>query len=304
MKQAIALTGGTGFVGRHVIDIARAQNMAVRALTRRPQKPQHGVTWIEGSLSGSDSLKQLCDGADTLIHVAGVVNAPDRKGFEDGNVAGTLAMVDAAKAMGTQRFVHVSSLAAREPDLSNYGWSKAKAEKVVAASGLDWTIMRPPAVYGPGDGEMLDLFKMAQRGFVMLPPEGRLSLIHVTDLARLLVALLPSDETVTSHIFEADDGVEGGWTHKQFARAIGTALGRSIKPFSMPPAMLKLASKADLAARGGDAKLTADRVSYLCHDDWTVDPAKRPPGNIWQPQIDTPDGLRQTALWYKKSGWL
>ncbi|WP_240330808.1 NAD(P)-dependent oxidoreductase [Sphingorhabdus sp. Alg239-R122] len=302
--RTIALTGGTGFVGKNVIDMARAQKIPVRALTRRPQKPVYGVTWVEGSLSDGEALKELCDGAGTVIHVAGVVNAPDKKGFEDGNVAGTLAMVDAAKAMGLPRFVHVSSLAAREPDLSIYGWSKAKAEKIVAASGLDWTIVRPPAIYGPGDGEMLDLFKMAQRGFVLLPPEGRLSLIHATDLARLLIELRPSSEDVTSQIFEADDGAKGGWTHKAFARAIGTALGRGIRPLSLPPALLRLGAGVDRLVRNTNAKLTPDRVSYMCHDDWTVDASSRPPRSLWMPKIETRDGLRQTALWYKKAGWL
>ena len=87
-----------------------------------------------------------------------------------------------------RRFIHVSSLSAREPALSDYGWSKAKSERLVAASGLDWTIIRPPAVYGPGDRETFELFKMARRGIVALPPRGRFSVIHVEDLCRLILA--------------------------------------------------------------------------------------------------------------------
>ncbi|MFX7866220.1 NAD(P)H-binding protein, partial [Acinetobacter baumannii] len=90
-------------------------------------------------------------GADAVLHVAGVVNAPTREGFAAGNIDGTRAMLAAAQAAGIPRFVLVSSLAARAPSLSIYGWSKAEAEKLVIDCPLDWTIIRPPAVYGPGD---------------------------------------------------------------------------------------------------------------------------------------------------------
>ena len=107
-----------------------------------------------------------------MIHVAGVINAPDAAAFEHGNVAGTLAMLAAATAGGVHRFVHVSSLAAREPKLSLYGASKAHAEELVTSSGLDWAIVRPPAVYGPGDKETLELFQMAKLGLMLMPPRA------------------------------------------------------------------------------------------------------------------------------------
>ncbi len=160
----LAVTGGTGFVGRRLIDLALERGHQVRALTRRPQEPREGVEWIEGSLEDRDALERLVTASDAVIHVAGVINAPDAAGFEAGNVTGTLAMLAAATAAGTQRFIHVSSLAAREPELSQYGASKARSEDLVRSSGLDWVIVRPPAVYGPGDKETLELFKMAKAG--------------------------------------------------------------------------------------------------------------------------------------------
>ncbi|MFL6742255.1 MAG: NAD-dependent epimerase/dehydratase family protein, partial [Sphingomicrobium sp.] len=166
----LAITGGTGFVGAHVIDAGLAAGHEVEALTRRDQPERERVTWIAGSLDDRSALKRLVEDADAIIHVAGVINAPDAAGFEQGNVGGTLAMLAAATAGGVRRFIHVSSLAAREPKLSLYGASKARAEELVESSGLDWAIVRPPAVYGPGDRETLELFKMARRGFVLLPP--------------------------------------------------------------------------------------------------------------------------------------
>jgi nucleoside-diphosphate-sugar epimerase len=91
------------------------------------------------------------------VHVAGVING-DKAAFTQGNIAGTENMVEAAAQAGVRRFIHISSLAAREPQLSTYGWSKSVSEEPVIAAGLNWTIIRPPAIYGPGDREMLDLF--------------------------------------------------------------------------------------------------------------------------------------------------
>src|SRR5690606_11901508 len=149
------------------------------------------------------------------------------------NVTGTFEMCAAPKAAGVRRFIHVSSLAAREPDLSDYGWSKARGEQAVAASGLDWTIVRPPAIYGPADAEMLDLFRMARRGFVLLPPPGRLSVIEVSDLARLLI-VLAHDRSTIAEIYEPDDGAPDGWTQEGFARAIGWAVDRRVLTFAAP----------------------------------------------------------------------
>lgn len=299
----LAVTGGTGFVGKTLIRLATAQGLRVRALTRSPQPPQDGVEWISGALDQPDALQALMRGSDAAIHVAGVVNAPDRAGFEAGNVGGTLAMVEAAHGAGIQRFIHVSSLSARKPDLSIYGWSKAKAELIVQASGLDWTIVRPPWIYGPDDRDTLDLFKMARRGFVLLPPEGRISVIEVSDLARLLLAIVPDADT-RAQVYEADDGKDGGWSHTGFGRAIGWAVGRRVATFSAPAAVLDVAARLDRLIRGSGAKLTADRVRYFCHPDWVVDPDKRPPLALWQPQVSTFDGLKATAQAYRDAGWL
>jgi uncharacterized protein YbjT (DUF2867 family) len=155
----IALTGATGFVGRRVVALA---NRPVRALTRRPQPPQPGVEWVLGDLDDTNALARLCEGAAAVLHIAGVVNAADEAGFVAGNVTGTANVL--AAAAGVPRFVHVSSLAAREPRLSLYGASKAQGDALVIASTLDWVIVRPPGVYGPGDAEMRDLFSLARFG--------------------------------------------------------------------------------------------------------------------------------------------
>jgi uncharacterized protein YbjT (DUF2867 family) len=299
--KTIAVTGATGFVGSTLLKAATDQGLQVRALTRRPQPEMAGVTWIKGALDNPDSLARLVEGTDAVIHVAGVVNAPTRDGFEQGNIRGTEAIVAATQAAGVTRFVHVSSLAAREPQLSVYGWSKAEAERVVASSGLDWAMVRPPAIYGPGDMEMLDIFKMAKTGIMLMPPAGHLSVIHAGDLATLLLALT-GHNAPNGQIFEVDDGTANGWTHAAFAKAIAAALSRRALVLSTPRPVLKLGSVLDRLLRGDKAKLTADRVNYFCHPDWRIDPAKRPDAALWVPQIETRVGLAETAAAYRAAG--
>jgi uncharacterized protein YbjT (DUF2867 family) len=302
-RGTLAITGATGFVGQTLVRTALEAGWSVRALTRSPKPSSEGLSWINGSLEDAASLAELVRGSDAVIHVAGVVNAQERAGFAKGNIEGTQTVVKAAENANIRRFIHVSSLSAREPALSNYGWSKAEAETVVANSSLDWTMVRPPAIYGPGDKDMLDLFKMAQRGFVLLPPAGRLSVIEVSDLARLLLILADTPETI-SKIYDADDGRTGGWSHIEFGHAIGQAVGKRVVTLSMPRALVSLGAKLDQLVRGSAAKLTPDRAAYFCHPDWVISESARVPAGIWSPQIETALGLRNTAQAYRDAGWL
>jgi nucleoside-diphosphate-sugar epimerase len=299
----LAITGGTGFVGSHLLDVAVGAGHQVSALTRRDQPPRQDVTWVPGDLHDSGALERLVDGADAVIHVAGVLTGRNAAAFDIGNVGGTLAMLAAATAGGVHRFVHVSSLAAREPRLSLYGASKRKAEDLVFGSGLDWSIVRPPAVYGPGDKETLELFRMAKLGVMLMPLRGHISLIHVDDLARLLLAL--AEYSAPSKVLiEADDGRKGGWTHREFARAIGVAVGTRPAVVSSPGVVLKLAARADQLFRGPRAKLTVDRAAFFSHHNWVVEAKRAPPPGLWRPAIDTLQGLRDTAAWYRAQDWL
>ncbi|MET3825725.1 nucleoside-diphosphate-sugar epimerase [Sphingomonas sp. PvP055] len=301
--KTLAITGGTGFVGGRLIDLALAAGHSVRALTRRPQPDRAGVTWVPGALDTPDALDTLIAGSDAVIHVAGVVNAPDRAGFVAGNITGTQAAVDAAMRVGVRRFVHVSSLAARESDLSTYGWSKREAETVVMASTLDWTMVRPPAIYGPGDMEMRDLFRMASKGVALLPPGGRLSVIAVDDIATLLLAVAETDPGKL--ILEPDDGRPDGWSHAELLSAMGVAAGRTrVVPIALPRGVLDLIARGDTLLRGKAAKLTHDRVGYMCHPDWTIDPTKRPSSELWTPRVPTDQGLAATVAWYRANGLL
>lgn len=302
--MTIAITGATGFVGQALLDRAVEQGIEIRALVRREQPERKGIKWYAGDLDNRKALARLVRETEAVIHVAGVVNSHDPADFEAGNVAGTLNLVEAALAAGVPRMVFVSSLSAREPALSVYGESKARAERLVKASGLDWTIVRPPAIYGPRDKDMFELFRAARWGVVPMPKEGRSSVIHVDDLARLLLRLIPGGEEVTHRMFEPDDGKTGGWTHHELAWAIGWAVGRRPKVIGLSRRTMELAARADGMLRGKRARLTLDRVGYMSHPDWAVSHAARVPHEIWRPRIETREGLRQTARWYRAQGWL
>jgi len=300
----IALTGATGFVGQAVLDQAAQSDETVRALTRRAQAPRANVEWVAGDLSDTAALAALCEPCDAIVHVAGLTNAPDPAAFEEANVGGTARLIAAAKHSRAKRFVFVSSLSAREPGLSAYGASKARAEKLVEASGLDWTIVRPPGVYGPRDTDYLEMFRAATKGVLPVPAGGRSSMIHVQDLARLLLALREGGEGITHEIFEPDDGRDGGWTHADMARAIGDAVGKTVFPIPLPAFALHAGAMVDERVRGRNARLTRDRAGYLAHKDWTVRRDRAVPPAVWRPEILTQNGLRDTAQWYREAGML
>lgn len=301
-----AVTGGTGFVGSHVLEQALAAGVAIQALTRRPVAAGTGPQshWIAGTLADPAALARLCEGVDAVIHIAGAVNVPSQADFAAANIAGTQAVIEAAQAAGVRRFIHVSSLAAREPELSDYGWSKAGAETVVRASPLDWTIIRPPAIYGPRDADMFEMFRAAKWGVLPVPPRGRASIIHVVDLARLLLACGQGGPDLAGALFEPDDGRAGGWPHAELARAIGTAMGHRVWAPALPGAWLKSAAKLDRLVRGNKARLTPDRARYMLHPDWVSSASLAVPRHLWEPRISTPAGLLHAAEWYRAMGWL
>ena len=283
-----------------MLRLAVEQGHRVRALTRRDQPAVAGVHWIAGDLGFPGDL---CAGADAVIHLAGTINAPDRAGFDAGNVAGTASIVAAAQAACIKRFIHVSSLAAREPGLSDYGASKAAAEGLVLGSGLDTAIVRPPGIYGPGDRETLPVFQMITRGFAVLPGPGRFSLIEVGDVAAALLAVVASDY---SGLAELDDG-HGGYFHRELAIAIGVAVGR--RPWLIPLStgvldVAALVATALARITGGSPLLSYDRARYLAHADWVAAPAAALPSAVRGAPVDLRTGLARTVAWYRQAGLL
>ena len=144
---------------------------------------------------------------------------------------------------------------------------------------------------------------MAKLGIMLMPPKGRVSVIHADDLAQLLLALT-GPKAPSNILIEPDDGKPDGWTHREFARALGAAVGTRPAILSSPGILLRLAARADQLFRREKAKLTVDRAAYFSHRNWVIEPKRGAPPELWQPRFETLQGLKTTADWYRAQGWL
>ena len=227
MTRLVAITGATGFAGRHAVPELLRRGVRLRALVRRPEAAglPAAVEVIKGDVNDPDAVKALLSGADAVVHLAGALAALDREGYFRVNEAGTEALAEAALASGIRRFVHVSSLAAREPHLSFYGASKRAGEEAVArrAGALNAVIIRPPAVYGPGDRGTLPLIRALTQPIAAIPgrPDARFSLIHARDLARIVADSIEAQGTGHSRGERRQDGRL--WLGRTRQRRIGAA---------------------------------------------------------------------------------
>jgi nucleoside-diphosphate-sugar epimerase len=312
VPRLAAVTGATGFIGRHVVIALRRHGWEVRALVRRHPaellSPHHPLEVVLGDLSEPAALEKLVRGADAIIHLGGLVKALRRDAFYSANEGGTERLLRAAAAAAPgAKLVHVSSVAAREPRLSPYCDSKHRAEKTVEALAgkRDWTILRPPAVYGPGDLEILPLFKAAKVGLVPYPalPGAALSLINVSDLADAIAACLhrsgPGRAT-----FEIDDGVPGGYRWPDILGALGEAVGTKPAGLRIPRPALSILARANGALaqiRAAPRVLAPHKVAEIYWPDWVVRGDRLQDASDWRPAFDAWKGFRDTAKWYRSA---
>lgn len=308
----VALTGATGFVGAAVCAALAAEGRRVRVLVRRPDRAgalPAGVDTVPGSLEDEGALAALTQGVGTVVHVAGLVAARRPEAFDSVNVQGTRRlMASVAKVSPPPRVLLMSSLAARRPDLSAYAASKRAAEAVVAAAGVEHCIVRPPAVYGPGDRATLPLFRQLSRGLIAAPrvPAGRFSLIHVDDLARLVAVLLDRPRW-EGQVFEPDDGRDGGYAWADLAAIAGRELGKSVRCIQVPRAVVWCAALAqELAAlvRGGAPMLSRGKIGELWYPDWVCNSESMREVAGWVPAVDFGEGFRRTRAWYRDRHWI
>lgn len=310
----VALTGGTGFVGGHLLTALLAAGSGVRevrALTRRPLPARPGLVPVPGELGDVASLRRLVEGAQLVIHLAGLIQAPDRTTFLAANVEGSAQLAQAAAAAGCRRLVQVSSLAAREPQLSAYAESKALGEAAALrqAGAMAVAVLRPPAVWGPGDRATLPIMQGIERGWLVAPggTTARFSLIHVADLVALIQELALVAGPVPAAPLEPDDGRAGGYGWRDLARLAAPVVGRKVRVVPAPRALLTLVAGIGEAVSGITGKppmLARDKVAELVHPDWVCRPdfVRAVPG--WRPRLDFAGGLPATLAWYRNAGWL
>ena len=303
----LALTGGTGFIGSSLLPRATAAGWRVRALLR-PRRgrapPAHpSVEWVLGDVEDAEALRRLLEGVDAVVHCAGAVRGAGREDFERVNALATGRLAElAARRPVPPRFLLVSSLAAREPGLSHYAASKWRGECALRAVYPDrrWAVLRPPAVYGPGDRELDPLFRCIARGFLPVPAgaSGRFSLLYVDDLAEAVVRWLAADAGF-GQAFEPDDGRVGGYAWDAVI-GIGKRVlrgGRPVRRIPVPMPVLGVAAQANLAAArllGYAPMLTPGKVRELRHADWLCDREPLVQATGWQPAVGLEEGLART----------
>src|SRR5690606_1585422 len=192
----------------------------------------------------------------------------------------------------------------RDAPQSAYGRSKLFSEQVLAASGVRHTIVRPPAVYGPRDRDILAAFRGGARGSAgrMGPPRRRLSLVHAQDLAE---GIALAGEREAGGTYYMSDGVVHLW--EEVVAGIGAAVGRVPRIVPLPNPILNLAARLDRTrARllGRNPLLTPDRARELAGDDWSCDDSRARRELGYVSRIGLEEGLRDTADWYRAQGWM
>ena len=305
MPLHIAVTGVTGFVGKVVLPMLLAEGHRVSALMRNPVAGSvpKTVRVVKGDLHNVAALAELTMGADVVLHIAGVVSGVTTDNFMQANLTGTSNIAQAAVASGVKRFVHVSSLAAREPGLNAYGASKAAAERALAgvAGNMTITVLRPAAIYGPGDTATLPLLQALMSHNAVIPgsPVARFGMVHVDDVARGLTAAVQDAKTGT---FEIDDGA-GAHDWPELIEISRQHFGFPKRMYYVPRSLaLTLGILGDGVARlrRKPSLVNSGQIRQIYHADWRVKGTRWPLIN----PVQLKDGLPQTILWYQAQGLL
>lgn len=305
MALRIALTGASGFVGRAVLPLLAAAGHSTAVLLRKPPATPvpAGCRVVQGGLSDAVALQELTRDADVVLHIAGAISGVTAQDFLRTNRDGTLALSEAAHRNGVKRFVFVSSLAAREPSISHYAASKRAAEDALAqfTDAMQVLVLRPAAVYGPGDKATLPLLAALLSRVAVLPGqrEQRFSLIHVEDLARICVEAVSSPIT---GLRELDDG-EGDHGWDALIAISRQHFGRPQQVAFLPRGLaMGVGHAGDAVARlrGRPSMVSAAKMRELYFPSWVT----VPPGWPRSQAISLRDGLPSTIEAYQAQGLL
>jgi nucleoside-diphosphate-sugar epimerase len=327
----VLVTGASGFLGGHVVEALSARGDHVRALVRATSSRKvlervHNVEFFEGTVERIDRMREAVDGVDAIVHTAGIIKARNTDEFFSVNVGGTSNVVQAARSASSsgrlKRFVHVSSLEAcgpsfdgqpvpvqQESPVTTYGRSKLAAEKVVLAAKdqVPVTILRPGAIYGPRDGEILEAFRSIQRGVLPLVAGGEAKgmWIYATDCAEACVRAIDAD-VPSGGIYFVDDGC-GPMAAKTMLADAERALGRRapIRANLPVPVLMTVARGLELFGRVANRPIMLTREkanmllqNWICSSDTTRRELN------WEPKVPWGEGVERTVQWYRQHGWL
>ena len=323
----VLITGGTGFVGSHLVETLASQPFSLRALVRKQSDAERlsamGVECIRGDLNDPLALARAVEGVEVVFHVAAVTKARTQTIYDKINAEGTRALVTAIQAATTRprRLVYLSSLAAVGParngrpvglddvpqPLTAYGRSKLAGEDacLAVADQMDVVTLRPPAVYGPRDRDFFLFFVWAMRGVLAIPTGGDrlLQLIHVHDLVDALIrAATLARAAGIYHIAEARS-----YAWRDVVNWIAKAVGKRVRTVRVPHWLVQAAasvSEFGAATLGKETIFNRDKARELLAPGWLCETAAAQQGLCFEARIALPEGLSSTAAWYRQQGWL
>ena len=328
--MTILVTGGSGFLGSHIIEQLSQAGRPVRALVRRSSDTQFlrtlsTVELVDGAIDDRASLERAVVGVEAVVHSAGLVKARNLDEFMRVNARGTENLLDVCVPLGAtlKRFVQVSSITVGGPSdaygnpvsvdatprpVTDYGRSKLAAERAVLAKKdqLKITIIRPPAIYGPRDREILAFFKSIKMGVLPLlgSPQSKLSMTYGPDCARACIRAIDAD-VPSGSIFAVDDGAVH--TMAELISEAESAMGkRAFLRIPLPRRVVEGAailseSYGKLTNRA--MMLTRDKCNEL-FDQWVCDGSKAQRELGFTPSVTFSQGVKQTVDWYRTAGWL
>jgi len=300
-SKAVFITGATGFIGQRLVSELLENGYRVRAMVR-PEKstdkriPQ-GCEQVPVSLTDVRQLISIVAKSSAVIYCAGSVRGRSSADFALANIEGVRAMLAALEqCTNAPPMLLLSSLAASRPQLSDYSRSKYEGEQLLHGKpSLPWTILRPPAVYGPGDKEMLPLLKMIRRGFLTHPgpDDQRLSLLHVDDLAAAVSSWLSAPQSCLHGTYTIDDGTPGGYGWQDIGEAVSE---RKFRVLKIPDFLLEGSARMNLLFSkllGYSPMLTPGKVRELTQAEWLCDNRGFTDATGWKPKLHLKRGARQ-----------
>jgi nucleoside-diphosphate-sugar epimerase len=316
VPERVLVTGATGFVGSHAAEAFVRAGHEVR-LAARASSDLRWISTLDAERVPLDvrgdpqNISRAVRRVDTIVHAAGITRARRAGDYYAVNADGTRRLVAAALRAGVRRFVLVSSLAARGPDRrghpeSDYGWSKLEAERHLRSleGRMEVVVLRPAAVYGPRDTDLLPLFRLARAGWLPVPSHAApLQPLYVEDAARAILAAARGPAGFGP--FPVAENRRYSWP--DVVDGLGKTLGRPVRAARLPAAAFVLAGRAaEQAARTFSSVPIFDerRARDLALNSWTCDVSEVQEKLGWRAEVPLSEGLGRTASWYGREGWL
>ncbi|MBA4372421.1 MAG: hypothetical protein C0402_06120 [Thermodesulfovibrio sp.] len=316
------VTGAAGFIGSHLTEALLQRGYQVTCLVRTSSNLRWishlDVKYLYADLGNINACAGRLYGYDYIFHLAGLTKAVREADFFTVNYGGTLSLLQLAEKEnpGLRRFILLSSLAAAGPSfdgapvdettlprpVSAYGKSKLKAEEAVHAFGdrMPFTILRPPAVYGPRDTDFLMMFRMISKGIFPSWGKSSYSMLYAADLAAGIISAAEHDAAAGKTFFLSDHMV---YTNEDIARVIGGSVGKRALKISIPRSLLPVIG---FIGQKIDKKgiINRDRIIDFSYTNWTCDSGRAERELGVRSKTMLREGIQWTADWYRTHQWL